>query len=194
MAGLFYCILSGMSTTIIYAVCYPDLCPFYIGKTDTENQYKRKSRHLNGNMKSTAPIVKALERAGMRPAWRILEQCSEAMWAEREAYWIALGKRFGLPLVNQRPGGNGGFSHPVTWGEKISAGKMGHPVSDASKIKMSERRIDYFDRVGRPARDAATEYIRLHPETWNMSARKVGRIVGVTHKSVQDARRTLKDE
>jgi hypothetical protein len=81
-------------------------------------------------------------------------------------------------------------NRPHTWGNKISASKMGHEVTEDMKAKMRERRIAYFDRKGR-ARDKARDYLLKHPEHAVLSCRALGRMLGLNHHPVSLAKRKL---
>jgi hypothetical protein len=77
-----------------------------------------------------------------------------------------------------------------TWGYKISASKMGHEVTDDAKEKMRQKRIAYFDRIGRKI-DIVLKHFEDHPEDLSLSCRSIGRKLGLPHHHVSAAKKRL---
>lgn len=82
---------------------------------------------------------------------------------------------------------------PHTWGWKISASKMGHPVTDESRQKMSQSRIAYFDEKGRQF-DRVLAHLQTHPEDKTLSCRALGRKLSVAHSIVSQVFKSLNIE
>jgi GIY-YIG catalytic domain len=97
-----------MAAVYIYALLDPRSNEVrYVGKTN--NPVKRKNNHsspsqaeLHGRAKNKWVIE--LREIGLRPEFKILEECDENNWNERERFWIA---HYGgiRKLLNARLGG-----------------------------------------------------------------------------------------
>lgn len=79
----------------------------YIGKTRytlakrlAEHCQDRRMRHNRHKIN----WIRLLESEGMRPLIRLLEECQESDWQEREKFWIALHR---ATVTNVTDGGNG---------------------------------------------------------------------------------------
>lgn len=79
---------------------------------------------------------------------------------------------------------------PHTWGEKISVGKMGHDVSKEARAKMSQRKLEHWDKLGRK-KDIVIAYLESNPQDAHLSCRALGRMLGVRHEAVSEAKREL---
>lgn len=84
----------------------------YIGKTN--QQLKDRLRdHIKKTQKAKKPThkeawIKGLLSKGLTPEIRLVEVCNVCNWAEREKYWIELGRNIGLNLTNLSIGGDAG--------------------------------------------------------------------------------------
>lgn len=77
-----------------------------------------------------------------------------------------------------------------TWGHKISAGKMGHDVNDESRAKMSQRKREHWDKMGRKV-DIVIAHLQANPQDAQLSCRALAKLLGVKHDRVSEAKRQL---
>lgn len=129
--------------TFIYALVDPRTNERrYIGKADSpENRLKRHMRELRG---STHKInwLKQLKKMNITPNIEILEECDKSVWAEREIYWVAYGKRCNWPLTNGSNGGEGRLGSPASIETRIKQslakkGKPRPPISEEQRTRLS---------------------------------------------------------
>ena len=128
-----------MKTTFIYALTFNDEVR-YVGKAD--NVEIRFKGHVyeayNTNDKSYNLPKNRWIRKHVNISYKILEECSYDIWAEKEIYWISNFKN----LLNVSKGGLGG-SNPIMSEEtkkKISKANKGRQATCETREKMSLRR------------------------------------------------------
>lgn len=125
-----------MATTYIYSLNDPDTLEVrYVGKSN--NPWRRLPGHLN-DTKRTHKVnwIKSLKAIDKKPTLLIIEQVDIDQWEEAEMRWIAHYRSImGEKLTNTTDGGDG-VKGPLI-GAKISAAKMGHPVSEETRQKLS---------------------------------------------------------
>lgn len=109
------------STTFIYALLDSRTGHIrYVGKSDNPDQRllrhtkERGSAHKNN-------WLRQLEREGLWPVLRVIEECSRDNWQERERYWIAFYREAGEPLTNILGGGQGMFEPTPEHRARIAA-------------------------------------------------------------------------
>lgn len=142
----------------IYALLDPNTKQIrYVGKSnnprgrlsDHISEAKNIRTHRHNWIKSLYPL---------EPELKILEECLESNWAERERWWIAHFKSKGHPLTNSTDGGEG-----VTWTpelrERIAQSRRGTTASPETKAKMSKT------RKGRPLTEEQRQK-RIGRKTW----------------------------
>lgn len=116
----------------VYALLLADgVTPFYIGKGKGRRWLIHESPcHLRGNGHRSNVIKKLLREIGQVPKIKIAENLTEAEAHASEVKLIAIfGRHPNGPLVNKTDGGEGVVDCSGEIGRKISAAKMGHPVS-----------------------------------------------------------------
>lgn len=96
----------------IYILLEPDnITVRYVGKSNEYRIGKRLGEHCrysqlkNHTHKNT--WVKSLLSKGQHPILRIIEECQEDTYREREKYWVNFYKKSGVGLVNGTEGGEG---------------------------------------------------------------------------------------
>lgn len=108
----------------------------YIGKT--ENPERRLRQHHDCAGRRMLRLIQELAVFGLSLQMQILQRCSGEDWALWERYWIDLGFRLGVNLLNLMPGGQNpprqtgnawlGRRHNPETLRKMSAAKIGkHP-------------------------------------------------------------------
>lgn len=119
-------------TIYIYSLNDPDTDEIkYVGKTNDPK--RRIAEHLIDRTKSYKNSwIKGLLQKNKNPNLKIIEECFESNWEERERYWIKYYKDLGYSLTNLTDGGEGvslpGDKHP----------QHGKPISEERKRKMSK--------------------------------------------------------
>jgi len=114
----------------------------YIGKT---SQYlkQRLYNHIvetKSNKKShKISWIKSLLNKGERPVIEVIDEVPESEWEFWEKYWIEQFKVWGFRLTNLTSGGQGGndFKHTKKAKKKMQHAKLGVPLSDEHKGKIS---------------------------------------------------------
>lgn len=89
----------------IYALCDPDGSIRYVGKA--RDARARLKQHMRETRRRT-PVylwIESLRRHGLTPALKVLEECSECVWPEREMAHIATHRVNGR-LLNVADGGD----------------------------------------------------------------------------------------
>ncbi len=111
----------------------------YVGKTkDIE---KRLSQHITrakfmGHLRGKNEWIRALLILNMKPKIKILEECEENNWEEREIYWISYYTNLN-PLFNKSVGGEDSIFKlgNIPWN------KGGGEYSEGTRKKMSDAKI-----------------------------------------------------
>lgn len=95
------------SPIYIYALCDPDTGDIrYVGKTN--NLALRLRSHQNERRETRkCQWLKSLKRSGRLPLIRILEIVGEENWEDKERFWIAELRSYGVDLTNHTEGGDG---------------------------------------------------------------------------------------
>lgn len=152
-----------MNTTFIYALCEPGTRTVkYIGKTSKTAQ-KRLARHLKESIKLDTHLgfwLRKVVSCGEVPNLIVLREVP-GDGSDAEIRCIRICRRLGIRLVNSTDGGEGvtmtpeirkkigeknrgkpnvmkGRSRPLEVGAAVSASKMGHEVSIATRKQISE--------------------------------------------------------
>jgi len=142
----------------------------YVGKTVALR--KRYGRHFAGGNSEKLTWLQSLKARGLLPIMQVLETTTNVAWPDRERWWIAEGKRLGWPLLNADSGGWGGPDPKPTTREKMRKAKLGRPLPESAKAKLSQ----YWTGRKRPG---VSEKLRKRPHTWGskISASKMGHSV-----------------
>lgn len=134
----------------------------YVGVT-VRDLSARLAAHVNERTQNHKNRwIRVLERQGLIPIIRHLQDVPDETWQEAERYWIAYFTSIGCALTNMTEGGEGsvGYEHSddakakmsrsrigKTKSDKhkakISAGLMGHEVSEETRSKLREKRKTY---------------------------------------------------
>jgi hypothetical protein len=80
----------------------------YIGVT--KDVRRRVYQHSTGPFEGRshrANWLRQLTEAGFKPIFTVIEEVDDALWAEREAFWIAARRDHGFDLTNSTDGGDG---------------------------------------------------------------------------------------
>ncbi len=162
-----------VSLVSIYALIDPrDGRIRYVGKS--VNPKKRLRAHLRD-----CPLarthrecwLKGLVDAGLRPQLIILEECEEALWIEREQFWIAHQLAQGCDLTNRTIGGDGLRDPSDETRAKISSGVSkalkGRPFTEAHKAAMKAA----HPKLGPNAKCRAAVSVANASRVWSESAR-----------------------
>lgn len=103
-----------MRSVFIYALTEPDSEEIrYIGKAfDVQSRLKahlgEKGRTRRHNW------LKHLAAQSKKPRSKIIEECNEGNWQDRERYWIAYFRKEGFDLTNLTDGGDGVLGYVCT--------------------------------------------------------------------------------
>lgn len=141
-----------MKICFIYVLRDPrDSSIRYVGKTI--NPDKRLKGHIWESSKTNthkANWIKSLLSIGLKPTIKVIEECSDNEWEEKEKYYIALYKeQYGKLLTNGTSGGEGGITkpgmkHTAESKKKMSLIKKGKRPSIETCKKMSESNARHF--------------------------------------------------
>lgn len=114
----------------------------YIGKTNSTK------RRLYSHIKECNSIrishkinwIKSLLSKGERPIISIIDVVLISEWQYWEKYWIEQFKQWGFNLTNQTEGGDGGqgYKHTYLAKKKMRDSKLGKPLSEEQKEKISK--------------------------------------------------------
>jgi len=116
----------------------------YVGKTN--NIKTRLTEHCTPrNLKNNTYKVnwiRSVLNYNLRPILKVIEQCDESNWQEREIYWIKYYRDLGYDLTNATEGGEGtqlfGDKNPM-YG--IPSPNKGRKHSEETKRKIRESQI-----------------------------------------------------
>ena len=134
-----------MKKILIYALYDEDGEPRYVGKT---SQYLKqrlyahinesKSKKYKNNHKNN--WIKSMISNGLNPTIKVIDVVPEQDWELWEKYWISEYKKLGYKMTNSTLGGLGGSGYPHTESskKKMRHAKLGIPLSEEHKAKISK--------------------------------------------------------
>ena len=132
-----------MEYTYIYTLSDPITGEIrYVGKTSSLK--RRIYAHINeckGDRKShKINWIKSLLEKNERPLISILDVINKSDWQYWEQYWIEQFKQWGFNLTNLTKGGDGGqgYKHTNLNKKKMRDSKLGKPLSEEHKEKISK--------------------------------------------------------
>jgi hypothetical protein len=114
-----------INITYIYLIEGIDNSPYkvYIGKTKNPQMRKYLHQYKYGNIKYS--IIDQIESDDHND------------WKPLESYWIYQFRVWGFEVVNKNNGGGGPVFRTEEQKQKISKAKLGHKVSEETRLKMS---------------------------------------------------------
>ena len=115
--------------------------PFYVGYTKCLKR-RTASHRYRMNLGINLPCynkLRKLLREGHEWIIRVIEDSlSEENVQDRERFWIAYYRAQGIKLYNLTDGGDGATGFTPEQQKKMSEQRMGHPVSEETRQKISE--------------------------------------------------------
>lgn len=114
--------------TAIYALCDPDFCPRYVGKTVRHLHERHKAHISTAKRNPRLPVHrwmrKRMDAGQSLVIWLLEYVAADADWAARERYWIKRFRERGDDILNLTDGGEGLAGHKFTQShrDKIAAG------------------------------------------------------------------------
>lgn len=129
-----------VSKALIYALFDPrdpDVVR-YIGKTIKALPY-RLINHISEARRAKDRShklhwIRLLLAQGVQPEIRLLEECDEAVWSERECYWIAQYRDH--QMTNGNSGGRGGHIASEAARERLRLSQLGKKASPEARENM----------------------------------------------------------
>lgn len=133
-------------TTFIYALFDPLTEESrYIGKSNRPS--RRFRQHLTKKRKKSHRDnwIQSILNDGREPYYYVIDEVPMDEWEYWEKYWIEQYLQWGFKLTNETNGGQGaiGYSHTDKTKEKMRQLKLGIPLSDEHKKKISTRVKEY---------------------------------------------------
>lgn len=114
----------------------------YIGRTN--DPQRRLQQHLGNYHRKDSYCqrwIQSVLKQGKKPRLRIIEECDEDVWRDREQYWIAFYRAKGYLLTNITDGGDGVYpislEKEVQRREGISSSRRGMRFSDDHRKNLS---------------------------------------------------------
>lgn len=86
----------------------------YIGRTFIKPGYRLDNHCSEKDGTKRSNWIQSIIKKGARPVIKVLEECDETNYIEREIYWISQFKTWGFNLVNSTIGGDGIIGVPIT--------------------------------------------------------------------------------
>jgi len=132
-----------MEKTYIYSLSDPvTMETRYIGKTSYIKQrlYAHIKECKSNGKSHKISWIKSLLNKDLRPIIEIIDEVPISEWEYWECYWIEQFKSWGFNLVNLTKGGGGGngYRHTNDSKEVMKHKKIGIPLSEPHKDKISE--------------------------------------------------------
>jgi GIY-YIG catalytic domain len=137
-----------MKTVYIYTLSDKLGTIRYVGKTQYLKQrlYAHIKECKSNNKSHKISWIKSLLNNNERPQIEILDIVPESEWEYWEKYWIAQLRAWGFNLTNISLGGYGGdYKRTEIIKQKINKSKIGIPLSEFHKKKISKGVKDKFD-------------------------------------------------
>lgn len=122
---------------IIYMAHCKSTDSFYYGKTVKSLETRKKQHFADAAAnRNGSRFHKALRKHGAEAfQWYVIESCdSKELLAERERFWIALGRSVGQRVLNLSDGGDGGGR----------TGSTGKPLSHETKEKIANSLREFY--------------------------------------------------
>lgn len=169
----------------------------YVGKTNSAK------RRLYSHIKECKSIrisykinwIKSLLSKGERPIISIIDVVPISEWQYWEKYWIEQFKQWGFNLTNQTEGGDGGqgYKHTDLAKNKMRKSKLGKPLSEEHKIKISKSvKEDWQNNPREVEKDIIISKDELYQKyiVDNLSMPKLSKLFGCSETTIF---RNLKD-
>lgn len=111
----------------------------YVGKTNNpERRYKEHCK--NDNKYPIHTWINKLKLLELQPIMEVIEECDDAIWNEREIFWVDYYRRIsGRLLLNCNDGGIGGHNPSEETRLKMSASQRNRlPASEETRRKIAD--------------------------------------------------------
>lgn len=165
------------TTCYIYALIDPrDNRIRYIGKTNNPIRRLREHCQFQYETNRRANWLNLLRSLHIKPIIKVIEECNESNWTEKEVYYKNYYESLGFDLTNSDEGGLGrsaGFHMSPESKNKISRANKGRKHSEEYKHKQREKMKGNSFRLGIPHADETRK---------KMSYARKGRVLTTEHR------------